>query len=233
MTPSYHIMYVGISDVIVQVGSGIEDYEAALKFLAAWAHVQLGWVHVDSDTSTARGSPVFLQAKPVPLLPLWVGCPLRVAYRGEGTMPDDKSSMVASSALPGQEQGSTADVAELARQRQAHLQEEASKGVFGDSKDWNRARDNMPELRMFRCGITCCKGHYLQGEERFQVEHHASDDSVWCADCRLLPVAKHHTVPHQSLQVIKCKPFRRNIPRTHWLCCGTGFQDRLQQPAHA
>jgi hypothetical protein len=35
------------------------------------------------------------------------------------------------------------------------------------------------KAQVFRYGHTCLKGHFLAGEERFQVEYHPADDSVW------------------------------------------------------
>lgn len=37
--------------------------------------------------------------------------------------------------------------------------------------------------QVFRYGHTCLKGHFLAGEERFQVEYHPADGSVWYDVC--------------------------------------------------
>jgi uncharacterized protein (UPF0548 family) len=37
------------------------------------------------------------------------------------------------------------------------------------------------KAKVFRYGHTCLKGHFLAGEERFQVEYHPADNSVWYA----------------------------------------------------
>lgn len=47
------------------------------------------------------------------------------------------------------------------------------------------ARD---KVRVASLTHSCLEGHYLKGEERFNVEWHQADDSVWCA--LRLPVCK-------------------------------------------
>lgn len=36
-------------------------------------------------------------------------------------------------------------------------------------------------MEVYRFAHTCLKGHYLAGEERFQVEMHHGSGDVWCA----------------------------------------------------
>ena len=62
----------------MQVGNGAEDFEAAKQLLQDWVQFQLAWAFVDPSTQTSPGTQVVVQAKPIPLLPLWVACPLRI-----------------------------------------------------------------------------------------------------------------------------------------------------------
>jgi hypothetical protein len=77
---SEHQNLAFLRPIDLQVGHGAASFEAAKACLSNWAHFQLGWAIVHASTGTSPGSPVVVEAKPIPLAPLWVACPLRVVY---------------------------------------------------------------------------------------------------------------------------------------------------------
>lgn len=64
----------------VQVGHGKETFQRAKDAVSRWDHFQLGWARVDPDTPIEEDTAVCVESKPVPFLPIWTACPLRVVY---------------------------------------------------------------------------------------------------------------------------------------------------------
>lgn len=64
----------------MQVGHGKEAFERAKEALSRWEHFQLGWAIVDPDTPVKEDTRVCVESKPVPFLPIWTACPLRIVY---------------------------------------------------------------------------------------------------------------------------------------------------------
>lgn len=64
----------------MQVGHGKAAFERAKDALSRWEHFQLGWALVDPDTPVKEDTRVCVESKPVPFLPIWTACPLRIVY---------------------------------------------------------------------------------------------------------------------------------------------------------
>ena len=66
--------------MLLQVGSGREDYHQARRLLEQWRHMDLGWVKTNAPP-VAAGKPLCVCAES---LWLWNRMPLRIVYRKEG-----------------------------------------------------------------------------------------------------------------------------------------------------
>eukprot|EP00892_Ulva_mutabilis_P009423 jgi/Ulvmu1/6853/UM031_0058.1 len=131
----------------VQVGYGKEAFDKAKDAVSKWDHFQLDWARVDPETPVKSDTQVCVESQPVPFLPIWTACPLRIVFNETTTVRLDPEALRQHSRTlgPGAVQPGSA--------------------------------------RVFRFAHTCLKGHYLAGEERFQVEWHQHDDSVWYDVC--------------------------------------------------
>jgi hypothetical protein len=63
---------------VVQIGHGRKTFEQAKDELQRWEQFQLDWANVDSNTPLEKDSFVCVQAKPVPILPVWTAVPLKM-----------------------------------------------------------------------------------------------------------------------------------------------------------
>jgi Domain of unknown function (DUF1990) len=153
---------------------------------------QLGWALVNAASGTQPDTTVVAQAKPIPLLPLWVACPLRIVYNEEDKSVDTKSTAIdatppSAQALPEPESPAAptaqSDSKGKGKGRKGKKAEEVAElaepvAAASESLAYNSTKDKMTVSRF---AASCLQGHYLQGEERFQVELHDADGSVWCA----------------------------------------------------
>jgi len=63
-----------------QVGHGKEAFERAKDAVSNWDHFQLDWAQVDPGTPVKTETQVCVESKPLPFLPIWTACPLRIVY---------------------------------------------------------------------------------------------------------------------------------------------------------
>jgi hypothetical protein len=99
------------------------------------------------------------------------------------------------------------------------------------SKTWERVSESSckfsgrQEMKVARFAHTCLEGHYLAGEERFQVEWHSSDNSVWCVPCSR-PLCS--GIQRRPCVTILCSVFFRYLCRRVVKCAGlTGLCQSL------
>lgn len=109
----------------VQIGNGAEDYEAAKRLLQRWAQFQLGWALVDAATGTTCGWPVVVQAQPVPWVPIWVACPLQIAYAPRPAVTCALRRLLVATTEHAAQRAHTTDVASVEQQGLASASEHA------------------------------------------------------------------------------------------------------------
>jgi uncharacterized protein (UPF0548 family) len=63
---------------VAQIGHGKKTYEQAKDAIQRWHQFQLGWANVDSSTPVSEGAFVCVEAQPIPVLPIWTACPLKI-----------------------------------------------------------------------------------------------------------------------------------------------------------
>jgi uncharacterized protein (UPF0548 family) len=173
------------TSAIVQVGKGRVTYRKAQGLLKGWKHFQLPWASTN-EPAVQENNDVVVTAKS---LFLWSCNPLRISFVAEGSQ---RLRQAGGKEIKGRVQvllgGQPEFAAYCTTPKYAVTQPCrpdalcACPCALWRLPRWLHAQRHRVCLAGHRLAFAhaTLKGHQISGEERFAVEWHPHDDSVWC-----------------------------------------------------